>query len=588
MPSTSTIIPPLEETIVTAERRQQALLEVPVSIAVISAEQLNESRLITLNNVSERVSNFQAALPNGEVLPIFSIRGVSMSDYSVNQSSPISVYLDEINLTANYTHGLPLYELQRVEVLRGPQGTLYGRNATGGAINLISNTPDFDSDGYLKLAYGNYAYRSIDAAYETPLIGDVLAARLAVSAAKGDGYVDNHYNDGGDLSAIDRRAARLTFNWQSSDDLSLVLRLNSGRSDPETQAVIAEATNPSGLDTLSEILSLINKGYRRPDHYDASDTDSNKVDKTTIKTDGGSVDLNWDFVDHTLTSITGYYKGDYDHRADSDGMPIQLLEMDYLTNMEQWSQDLRISSEQTDPLAYTVGIYFAKDTVDTHVITEWLHDLQDPNLPPSPVSGFTTDQRYNQDRKTKAAYGQLSYNLSQPLVATIGLRYTEDDSRLYNVHTFQGDYDGSPLLGLIPGPGLYAANAVHPSQSISDHEWTGTLKLNYSFSDDLMTYISYSRGYRSGAFNGAATWSAAELAPVAPETINAYEIGSKGRLFGGAMEYSGALFYYDYRDQQFLNVVGTQQLLDSARRSTINLISYQPQKAAIYGRAEVA
>ncbi len=560
----------LEEVVVTAQKREQRLLDTPLSISVINNRRMAAHGIDTLGNIAATVPNFQVALPNGDVLPIFSIRGISMADYSVNQSSPIGVYLDEMYLSANYTHGLPIFDLERIEVLRGPQGTLYGKNTTGGAINLISRTPDFKADGAIKLTTGNYRHQTIEAAYETPLIDQQLSARLAIKAEQADGYAKNHAAAGKDLSATDRHSTRLVINYQPSDTFSALLRLNSGRSTPEAPAIIPQATM-DGLDLLSTILQGAGEPfYVRPAHYDGHDADANKVDATKIKTDGGALTLHWENADWILTSITGLYKGDYDHRADSDGTPQQLLEVNYLTNMDQWSQDFRISNQQSGPLAYTVGLYFAEENIDTDVTFNFFHSLREiaPTFNPL-AGGFTQKQQYEQKRESHAIYGQFSYNLATNTTLTAGLRYTEDKNSQFNVHTYIADYDGIPQAGLIPFNASYDPNAIYPKQSFTDHQWSGTLKLDHNINENILVYGSYSRGYRSGAFNGAAVNDASELKSVEPETVNAYELGIKGQHLNGRLQYSSALFYYDYRNQQFINVVGTRQLLDSAKRARI-------------------
>ncbi|WP_145999102.1 TonB-dependent receptor [Oceanicoccus sp. KOV_DT_Chl] len=564
----------LEEVTVTAQKRPQNVQMVPLAITAITAADLNKNRIQTLSNITAMTPNVQAALPNGEVLPIFSIRGISMADYSVNQSSPIGVYLDEVYLSSNYSHGLQTFDVDRIEVLRGPQGTLYGKNTTAGAINIISKTPDFSADGFLTLGIGNYQQQTIDAAYETPLIEQQLSARLALSAKQAEGFAENHTPGAKDLSATDRHALRLTINYQASEQWSAVLKLNSGRSQPETQAVIPNATF-NGIDYLSAQLAAANQPfYTRPDSYDSFDADSNKVDTTDIKTDGGSLTVSYDSGQHTLTSISGFYRGDYDHRADSDGTPQQLLEIDYLSELKQWSQDLRISSNHSDTLWYTVGLYFNKEQIETDVSYDYYHGLQSivPNFV-APltgiVSGFSQIQRYEQERSSQAIYGEMSFKLNTAATLTSGLRYTEDKNSQFNVHSYITDYDQIPQFGLIPFTAPYDPNAVHPRQQFTDREWSGKLALDYQWDDRHLFYASYNRGYRSGAFNGAATTDASELTPVEPEYVNAYELGIKGETENGRVRYNTALFYYDYRNQQFINVVGTRQLLDSADRSTV-------------------
>ena len=560
-----------EEVIVTAQKREQVLHGIPLSVSVVNRQLIENASIHYLGNISAVIPNMQTALPNGEVLPIFSIRGISMADYSTNQSSPIAVYHDEIYLGANYLHGMPLFDLERIEVLKGPQGTLYGKNTTGGAINLLSRTPNFETDGFARLSLGNYNSQEFEAAYETAVIENTLAARIAVNTSKADGYSKNHASGKGDLSEVDRHAFRLSLKYQANNDINAILRLSTGRSNPNTQAVIPEASLPGGIDKLSQGLAAASQPfYVRPSHYDGNDADANKVGKIDIKNDGVSLRVNWQTEHHLLSSITGYYKADYDLAADSDGTPQQLLELDYLSSIDQLSQEFRISSNDTTPFSYIAGIYFSQDTIDTEVIYDYFHGLEaiSPGFNP-PLTGFTQVQRYEQERFSQAIYGHLSYDISDATTFTSGIRYTNDHNKQFNVHTFMADYNRTPMIGLIPFNIPYTTDATHPSQRISDSEWTGTAKLAHELNNQHMVYSSYSRGYRSSAFNGAAVNNTSELTPVEPEYVNAYEIGAKGQWLDGNIRYSSALFYYDYRNLQFINIVNTQQLLKSADRARI-------------------
>ncbi len=557
----------IEEILVTAQKRQERLLDIPIAISVIDKESLQQRQSNTLTDIARQVPGLQISSPNGSVLPIFSIRGVSMSDYNVNQASPVGVYLDEMYLSSNYSHGLALFDLERIEVLRGPQGTLYGKNTTGGAINLISRTPGFQTDGYLRLSLGNYNQRSLDAAYESPLVDDLLAARIALHYEKSDGYAENHYPGEDDLSNTDTLAARLTLKYQPSDSFDATLRLNFGHSDPNTQAIVAVPTDPGGLDRLSSTLALFSQPfYQRPDSYNYHDTNSNKVDHTRTVTKGAALTLHKTFSNLQLTSVTGYYNGDYDHLADSDGTPQELLESDWRGDIRQWHQDLRLINLDDGPLQYTLGLYLANEQHEIHNHWHMFHGLE-PVLPGfSASTGFSLDQRYQQERDSYAGYGQIEYSVSENWTLTGGLRFSKDKNRQFDVHSYIADYNDIPMAGLIPTANPYDPTARQPSQTIVDREWTGTLKLDYNLNNNLL-YASYSRGYRSGAFNGSAVWAASELTPVEPEFVDAFEVGAKGQLINKQLEYTASLFHYDYKNQQFLKIEGVQQLMDSAPKA---------------------
>lgn len=560
--------PHQEEILVTAEKRKQALSKTPLSIHVINSKRIYQQNIQQLGQVSSSIANFESAYPNGEVLPVFSIRGISASDYSTNQSSPIGIYHDEVYLSSNFMQGTALFDLQRIEVLKGPQGTLYGKNTTGGAINLLSKTPDFEADGFITATLGNYQKRSLELGYESPLIEQTLAARLALKASKSDGFDDNKNRDGS-LSNEDYRAARLSFLYQADDHFDALLRLNHYHSDSNPQAIIPTATLPGNLNTLNALLSSFSLPYyQRPENFDSHDADTNKPGHMKVASQGISLELNKSTTEYLLTSITGFATADYDLAQDSDGSPQELLELDYLTDSKQWSQEFRLSSLSMQPFGYIAGLFFAKDKTATEVIYDYFHSLEAiaPGFNP-PSTGFSQVQRFQQKRSSKAIYGQVNYQLNDDTQLTAGLRYTEDDSSQYNVHSYMADYNRSPMVGLIPFNLPYRADANYPSQSLDDEEWTGTLKLDHQANDAWFLYASISRGYRSSAFNGAAVNDPSELAPANPEYINAFEIGAKGALLDGKLRLNTAIFHYNYHNLQFLNVVNTQQLLETAQRA---------------------
>lgn len=249
-PNASSAITELEEVVVTSLKQEQKLLDVPVAVSVVSGDSIKDQSLSTAAELTRVVPGVNVGLPNGPAIPIFSIRGISMSDYNVNQASPVGVYLDEVNLSANYLHGTMLFDIERAEVLRGPQGTLFGQNTTGGAINIVSRRPSFERSGYLNIGVGNYGQKKLQGALESPL-GDAWATRLAFIAEQSDGYTTNHF-DGADLTDTDRYGLRWSLAYRGKDFDGL-LQLNRSYSNPLTPGIASYGTDPGGLDRLSGV-----------------------------------------------------------------------------------------------------------------------------------------------------------------------------------------------------------------------------------------------------------------------------------------------------------------------------------------------
>jgi len=200
----------LEQIVVTAEKRSESLQTVPISVTALTSAQLAEVKLDTPSDLATQIPNLQVDGVNGEGSPIFSLRGVSMFDYSLNQSSPVASYMDEVYKGNVVLFGVELYDLARVEVLRGPQGTLYGKNSTGGAINFITNKPGFDTDGYLEVGGGNYGREEGEGAFQTALIPDKLAVRVAFTATKVNGFMQNVLPGHPDMEGVRQWGTRLS------------------------------------------------------------------------------------------------------------------------------------------------------------------------------------------------------------------------------------------------------------------------------------------------------------------------------------------------------------------------------------------
>ena len=182
---------PLEEVVITAQKRAENLQDVPVSVTALSAGELQALKYRDSTEIAAQVPNLQASNPTGDGFPIFSLRGISMSDFSLNQSSPVASYVDEVYKGNPAIQGVQIYDLERIEVLRGPQGTLYGKNSTGGAINFITRKPDFERSGYITIGAGDYSRKETVGAVNLPVLDDTLAVRLAGTWTEADGWFDN-------------------------------------------------------------------------------------------------------------------------------------------------------------------------------------------------------------------------------------------------------------------------------------------------------------------------------------------------------------------------------------------------------------
>jgi iron complex outermembrane receptor protein len=539
----------IEEVIVTAQKRAQSIQDVPVSVSAIKGDTLNNLKMDSASDISAQVPNLQVSAPYGDVQPIFSIRGISMVDYNTNQASPIGVYVDEVAIGASFMQGMQLFDLERVEVLRGPQGTLYGKNTTGGAINFISKGPTFGKEAMVTASMGNYGRRDLKGTAEMTLVEDTLGARLAFTSSQVDGYHKNYLSGKDDLSETDNYALRFSMRYEN-ENFDSTLRLSKGKSDANTLAVVPIMTGPGGANYM---------GGTRPSEYDAWEGQHNKTEAFKVDSKGGALTMNLDVGGYMITSITGYLEGDALNQADTDGTELRVLEIDFSSKSKQITQDFRLISDFEGPLNFIAGVYYSSDKLYVANDYDLFFDSPYPFLTDA-LAPIFIGQRYTQERETYAIYSNFDYELSDATRITVGLRYTEDTGELSDFTSFGGDVDRTPVFDLIP---------LLPKKEYSDGEWTGKVGIDHDLNEDTLLYAHYSRGYRSSAFNGGAVVNEGDVSIASPEFVEAYEMGLKTQFMDGSVQLNSALFYYDYTDQQFINVIGINQVLENAGSSQI-------------------
>lgn len=567
----------IEEVLVIAQKRPESIQDVPVAISAFTAEDMENMKMETANDISSGVPNLQVTSPFGETQPIFSIRGQSMADYNVNQASPVGIYVDEAYLGASFLQGMSLFDLERVEVLRGPQGTLYGKNTTGGAINFITREPSLEgTGGYVTMTVGDYGREHIDGAIETDLIEDKLGVRTAFTYTKTDGHVDNKFPGGDDMTSVDTWSGRFSLRYQG-DDFDAKLSVTLGEDDGQATAAINEGRIPvPGLGNTDAVGALIGQLARQPG-WDAWDVSQDRSEPFSTEFNSTTMTLSWDVSDYTVTSITSYIDGESLNLTDLDAAPWRLIHIDYGATIESFAQDLRIASNFDGAFNFIAGAYYSTEEMEIENHYQLFHVTEDFGLPfniadnlvtnPTPgptTTGFTINQGYTQERDSIALYLHTTYDINDSLSMTLGIRYTEDEGNGNDVHTELADYDFNPVLNLIT-PGSYSRD----QSEYDDGEFTGKLGLDYQLDNDTLLYASYSHGYRSSAFNGGAQFAPIEVGIAEPEIVDAFEVGFKTQFRDDTVQLNGAAFYYDYTDQQFVNLVGFQQFLVNGDSSTI-------------------
>nr|WP_087575075.1 TonB-dependent receptor [Sphingomonas sp. CDS-1] len=550
----------VDEIVVTALRRSERLQDVPVSVTAIGGDALANQHIQQVGDLAMSVPNLQSSNFGGS-LPIFSLRGISMSDYSFNQQGPVATYFDEVYKGSWPLLPLAMYDLERVEVLRGPQGTLYGKNTTGGAINFISRKPTFDTEGYLKLGYGNYNRFDADGAVQTAL-SDTVAARIAFTFSRADGWMNNVLAGKPDSNAVRQYGIRTSFLFKPSDKVDFVLRLSTSLQNPIEYGVIgipgALGVGNGVYEVFGQGTSFFRTGLGR------RETASDNVQRHRQRTYGASLTGNWHVSNElTVTSVTSYDYGKLFAPDESDGSPLKVVASDLRGTGRQFAQDLRLASDTSGPFNFIVGAYYNIEKLRNNMSLRYFSDIDvngdgtinasdciDPN-----AGGLITCDYRNHFRQTKesiAVYGDVNYKLTDRLILRGGLRYTHDKGRFYDFSAQLWGADGTPIANIIPGD----PTNIDATTSLNFKKGTisGKVGIDFKTADGDLIYASFSRGYRANSFNAQAFFSPTELNVAKPETVNAYEIGFKSQFLDRAVTLNGAVFYYDYRNQQALSV----------------------------------
>ena len=541
--------------VVTAQRREQSVLTVPIAISAIAGNALASKGITNSAGLATAVPNLQISSPYGSTQPNFSLRGISVAnEYNSNQASPIGVYIDDVYLASRTAHGMGLFDLDRVEVLRGPQGTLFGRNTTGGAINFITKAPTLTgNEGYAEAGYGSFNTFTAQAAVETTMVEDQLGLRLSGNYAKGDGEIKNVYPGGLDPNSQNTLQGRAILRIRpNGGPLDIKIKVYGGRDKGTQAAVHGLLPFRQGLDFFEVNENRI--GYNRTEAYGASATIAYEVSPHL-----------------SFTSINSRDGGKQNLQQAADGSPLDVLDINWRSQFQQFSEEARFNYT-SEKLKFVGGGFYGWD----RTITDNAFNIGSA-LGPGVNGGFF--QHYRQVRRSYALFAQGDYNLTSKLVLTLGARYTLDRARYDDgyAYLFAGNVGGPqlPLATTVPCAGPAGTCAYDPNARYAlpgrNNALTGRVSLSYTLDNGTLLYASYNRGYRSGAFNGGGYTSSSGITYIKPERVNAYEIGAKGRYFG-MLTLSAAAFYYDYINQQ----------VQDTRAGPVSFLVNAP-KAEVYG-----
>ena len=592
----------LEIVIITAEKRSESLQSVPISVTVLTSAQLRQLKLDSPSDLVTQVPNLQVNGVVGEGSPLFSLRGVSMFDYSLSQSSPVASYIDEVYKGNFVLFGVEMYDLDRVEVLRGPQGTLYGKNTTGGAINFITQKPGFDDDGYIKVGLGNYNRQEAEGAFQTAVIPDRVAARVAFTYTKVDGFIQNVLPGYPNLEGVDQYGLRLSILYKATNDLDFTLQFSKSMQDPQDYGIIdgqiapPSPGNPGGVGDVGYFRTLNGAytGVPLTNYQIAQNfTPRRRQDNEAVELTGAWVVS----PSNKVTSITSWDEGTLYNPEGSDGAPYSVIKIPNFGDTRQVTQDLRLTSTGDAALRYIVGAYYQHEVIYNWNETQVLTDPSFPFNPNNdyrdcaassfgPGAGYNVGSNFNagcdyynsfdQFLNSWALYTDDSYKLADWITPRAGLRYNHDNGAQKNALDQLRGSDQVPIANLgffsmqpggtygptlaLPGSADYA-ELVNETRDQFFHNTavTGRVGVDFTLTRDALLYLNYSRGYRSAAFNAQFLFTPSDLTTVKPEILDSYEAGFKTSWVDHRLQLDGAVFHYQYRDQQIINIYQTDQ-----------------------------
>jgi len=568
------------EILVTARRREERAQDVPIALNVVGQAQLEGTGNSNLAQVQQLVPALQIFSFNPRNTNI-NIRGLG-SNVAVaadGLDNGVGVYVDQVYYGRVGLTQFDLVDLDHVEVLRGPQGTLFGKNTTAGAINIASRAPSFDPALDAEATAGNYGYHQLRASVTGPIIADKLAARLSIADTGRNGFIDN-VRTGQRVQDYDNFTLRGQLLFKPDDNLTVRL---IGDYASQKQLCCVQLLVGS-FDTYDNGAAIPNSATQRfarlgytplPFNPFARRTDANSPFSVRMKQWGGSAQIDWKLPGATVTSITAYRRWDWNPHNDVDFTGLSVFDDARTKNRQrQFSQEIRLASEGSRKLDYVVGAYYFWQVVKNNSLTQYGSDAPlwfvNPAAVPTSVSvpalsGFGTISDAAPRTYSSAAFGQLTWNATDQLSVTAGLRYTHEIKR----GSFRQVQFGPSLAGLpVQAAAQGLRNNFGPASSFfartKDDSISGTVNVAYKFTPDILAYATYSRGSKSGGIN-LTTLPAGVSPTVRPERVNSFELGLKSSFLDQKVQLNLAAYWTD---------VSRYQTLISEISSTAGIVQY--------------
>lgn len=549
----------IEEITVTAARREQSLQTLPASATVFSRAALNSLRVLEPRDLAEQTPGLLTKFgPNGLATVGFYMRGVGINDFTGTVDPSVAIYIDEVFQPTPDMLNFAVFDMERVEVLRGPQGTLYGRNSTGGAINFLTVKPTREFEGFARAEYSNFDTGALTGAVSGPL-SDTLLGRISFKGQVSGSDSGSSFNrfTNNELGKNDQLALRGQLHWLPSDNFNARLIYSFGDHESEQpllQHIATRDVNNPNLVCSSVIAGIRNEGpcIDLLGYFDAGsephDGEANLDPMLEFDANNLTANLEWALPRFTVTSITGYNDFSKQQSQDIDASPNVAADNFTFNDVENFSQEIRLTSDDSFPFTWIAGFNYAKTDV------EWFQtiDLSD-------LFGIPTSNGANQETESWAFFGHVTVPLSDEFEFIGGLRFTNEE-RDWEGATFIGTFrnlseafaSGAPTLSQLPlppgAPGAGGPLDFPNKQTEENVDFQAVLK--YTPNDDTMYYLRVSEAFRSGGFSSAVIFAQDALEPYKPEDLLAYEVGMKVAFADKRVRLDVSAFFYDFEGFQ--------------------------------------
>jgi iron complex outermembrane receptor protein len=528
----------LEKITVTAQKRVQSIQDVPISVATLSGEKFESifSGGEDILALAVRVPGLYAESSNGRVAPRFYIRGLGNTDFDLAASQPVSIIMDDVVKENVILKSFPLFDVQQVEVIRGPQGTLFGRNTTAGIVKFDSVKPTEDFDAYGKLGLASFGTVNIEGAVGGGLT-DNLAGRFSFLSQQRDDYIDNAFSGEDDaIGGYEELAWRGQLLFTPTDKLEILLNLH-GRDLEGTASIFRANVFNKGSNDLNE-------NYDRDTVYYDANLLGNGFDNNPQEYEnyGFSLKVYYDLGDLTFTSITANEEAEGSSLGDVDGgagsgdtsmpgfIPFTAVTQDKMDDLEQFTQEFRLASNNPEAFNWQVGAFY-----------------YDSSFSVTSIDGFFGATTVFHDNQTWALFGQGTYELSDKLTITGGLRYTEDEKSLL---VGEQNVDGFALV-------IGAASVQdYAPIDVDDDQISYELSANYKLDENTSLFARYANGFRAQSIQGRDVAFEGAPSVADAETIDSIEFGFKSDLLDDSLRLNAAVFYYTVDDMQFSAIGG--------------------------------